>query len=750
MITKVKRIKNLGIFRDFKLDNTVPDFQKYTLIYGWNGCGKTTFSRLFSSLEEGQSPDYPNLEYQVESSTGTFKNSQKYPRKVRVFNQQYIIDNAPSLENPSTETKHIFILGKEDKQLAEQIKLDLEAKTELEDSLTKDDRKTGVTSLTTQKQQKEKSKNTLFTDIAKVIASSRGRAFRDYDRRDALKAYDKLTQKEELDEKALESCQSVIEQKVLDKVTIVPMPTFNVEDEGKQKTESLEKHLSQLIKDSSGLLSQTVQQNVIKRLAEHTDIAEWVATGVAIHESHKSKSCEYCGQAVPEKRLKELAEHFNDAHKNLITSIDDTLVSLRELYAKVNTLQMMDKSNLYEHLREDYDSAKQAFEKSKQEILQRLTDLGNSLNDKKTKSHEAMDSYEFNSVELEEKIKLANKSIEAHNKICDNFEQTTADAKIKLEKHYVSTVYDEAKKLEKEIEGLGAQITTAQADIKALAQNITGNQATIRNSKIACDKINQNLEKFLGRKEISFEDSNNGYLIKRGDEEASHLSEGEKTAIAFVYFIISLESDDFDLKEGIVFVDDPISSFDSNSIFQAFAFLKSSLAGAHQLFICTHNFEFLRLIINWLSRVKDKSYLMINNKFEDDERCAYICKLDDLLKDHESEYHYLFKMLYEFRSDGTIASVYNIPNIARKVLDTFLMFRVPNSETTYKKMTVIPFDDVKKTAIYKFTNDQSHITGKGFDPALVPETQNNVKHLLEMIEAVFPEHYKILTESLKS
>ena len=58
------------------------------------------------------------------------------------------------------------------------------------------------------------------------------------------------------------------------------------------------------------------------------------------------------------------------------------------------------------------------------------------------------------------------------------------------------------------------------------------------------------------------------------------------------------------------------------------------------------------------------------------------------------------------------------------------------------------FDEIKKTAIYKFTNDQSHITGGGFDPSLVPETQKNVKYLLEMMDATFPEHFDILKQSI--
>ena len=74
------------------------------------------------------------------------------------------------------------------------------------------------------------------------------------------------------------------------------------------------------------------------------------------------------------------------------------------------------------------------------------------------------------------------------------------------------------------------------------------------------------------------------------------------------------------------------------------------------------------------------------------------------------------------------------------------MFRVPSGENSYKKMEKLDFDEDKKTAIYKFTNDQSHITGDGFDPSLVPEAQKNVQYLLEMMEVVFPEHYQILEE----
>lgn len=89
----------------------------------------------------------------------------------------------------------------------------------------------------------------------------------------------------------------------------------------------------------------------------------------------------------------------------------------------------------------------------------------------------------------------------------------------------------------------------------------------------------------------------------------------------------------------------------------------------------------------------------------------------------------------------SILSCYHIPNVARKVLETFLDFHIPSKDKLYRKLEKTEFDPHKKTAILKFTNDLSHFTGKGFDPALVAETQKNTTYLLEMIKHTAPLHF---------
>ena len=63
-------------------------------------------------------------------------------------------------------------------------------------------------------------------------------------------------------------------------------------------------------------------------------------------------------------------------------------------------------------------------------------------------------------------------------------------------------------------------------------------------------------------------------------------------------------------------------------------------------------------------------------------------------------------------------------------------------------MNNLDYDETKKSALYKYTNDQSHPTLSGLDPALVGKTQTNIKHLLEMIKTVAPVHYDALTVTI--
>lgn len=768
MISKITKIKNLGIFADYAPKHNLRDFKKYNLIYGWNGSGKTTFSKIFDSLHIGSHVEFPEMEYEIEDEMGVkYQHGVSFTQKIRVFNQDYIENNLKIREGKAKSIT--LVLGDVSKEVVEQIENDeIELKKKI-DNLRKETEKFD---------QKEKTKNKTFTEIAKTIyIAITGGATRTYRKDNAEDDFILLNNKQILDNDTLDNLATTVKQN--------PKPVIDLLEEIKVKFTDQEEEISlkvainKLLNTSRDLLSEKVDSIIINRIKENYDISDWVETGLKVHQDHNSKNCEFCSQPLPEDRIKDIARHFNEADKNLKKNLDDTVFKFSKIQAALALSgNFPDSARLYDELGKNYKEKCSEFAKEISNVLILVAKIQDLLKEKKSKTTESVDlNFTIDITKFYLFQGELNVFITTHNRKTTEFENEKNEAIKKLKNHYLSTIFDEVKMLEreiiahkKEIEKLnnGDSSNPNDLGIVAIKNKISENRAKISSTHKACSDINTGLSTFLGRNELVFEphkikildergvqkEIDDGYVIMRNNKIVTHLSEGEKTAIAFVYFTIHLNDSTFDKANGIIVVDDPISSLDSNSLFQAFSFLKNSVKDAGQIFIMTHNFDFLRLILNWLQdrRIedKDKSFYMIKNRDILDSRIAFLDELDKDLRKHESEYNYLFNILKTFQTDGTIASVYHMPNITRKVLESFLMFRVPNSQNPYQKMELLKplFNENKITAIYKFTNDQSHVSGKGFDPCLVPETQKVVRYVLEFIEATFPEHYKILTTTV--
>ncbi|CAC9589186.1 hypothetical protein [uncultured Gammaproteobacteria bacterium] len=74
-----------------------------------------------------------------------------------------------------------------------------------------------------------------------------------------------------------------------------------------------------------------------------------------------------------------------------------------------------------------------------------------------------------------------------------------------------------------------------------IQDRINNNKNKTSTSETACEEMNEQLKTFLGRDDLIFEVVEGGYEVKRNGKTADRLSEGEKTAIAFVYFTIHLK-----------------------------------------------------------------------------------------------------------------------------------------------------------------------------------------------------------------
>ena len=259
----------------------------------------------------------------------------------------------------------------------------------------------------------------------------------------------------------------------------------------------------------------------------------------------------------------------------------------------------------------------------------------------------------------------------------------------------------------------------------------------------------------------------------RGDVPANNLSEGEKTAIAFLYFLKSLQDRSFDLANGIIVIDDPVSSLDANALFSAFGYMKEQTKSAGQLFVLTHNFAFFRQVKNWFHHLPNQRkknlelrpgrfYLLVA-RVKAGQRMATLAPIDPLLEQYESEYHYLFKRVHEeaHRNDGEVMleEYYGLPNVARRFLEAFLAFRYPGVVgDLIKRMEKVDFDQSKKTRILRFLNTYSHsgrVADPEHDPSILAETKPVLLEVLELIKKCDAEHYRgmvsiVATEAAES
>jgi len=124
MIVRINKIKNFGLFKDFKWSSNIPSFKQFNLIYGWNYSGKTTLSRIFRCVElKAIHSDFQDAEFELideQDKKITHRQMGELSYQFRVFNTDFVKEN---FHWDSQVAEPIFILGKEDIELQKQIDL---------------------------------------------------------------------------------------------------------------------------------------------------------------------------------------------------------------------------------------------------------------------------------------------------------------------------------------------------------------------------------------------------------------------------------------------------------------------------------------------------------------------------------------------------------------------------------------------------------------------------------------------------
>lgn len=787
MITKISKLKSFGIFHDFSWKTELPEFKKFNLIYGWNRSGKTTISRIFASCEkkcvydEEKFKQYPeNGEFEIKTSdSATIKNADVTTNvlPIKVFNQDFIDDNISF--DPSNSSKPIIYISEEDIESKKQLE-QLKASKAILSKELEEAKKNRVT--------KEEAKSNFLTDLGREIANIL------FD-----KSYNKTKAENKINSVGIDN----FTEKVLsdeDKKKIEAISRSEAEKDIPTLIKLVPSEYNYLFQRIKSLLDKKVVSELLERLKDPKDkdggldeeLNNWVKHGFDIHKSkNQFAKCLFCENDLSGNLFELLAKHFSKDYEELQISIESLIKDLKQTKLTDITEKNVE---LYPDLRSGYEVKTKKYNAVVKEHNDWLWNSEMWLEQKYKNPFdpdipEMVKSPEDYADQLNRVIDELNEIILNHNERIKNHTAEVRNSREKLELHSIAVAlsqqdykkFDSDSKIAKDKE---------REVLDAIGKNnIDTTELGRKNSNIgkAIKDINKHLKEFFGREEIKLELDGNGkgYVIKRDGQPAKNLSEGEKTAIAFSYFIVKVEENGFKIEDGIIFIDDPISSFDSNYIYHCFSLISTHFKEAGQLFISTHNFQFFNLAKEWLinknnhvkednakSRASDQAekpmpceFFMVENFTDSDVRKAKIVELDKTLKNYKSEYHFLFSLLSKFKDvDLDYADFYTIGNVARRFFDIFADFKIPDSRDQKQKMEVIvkelnegkekseKISDSDWNKAYKLVNEFSHNS----DPTSTiehkdkRESKDAIRVLLNIVKESDPKHYEILEKSVPS
>lgn len=744
-IERISKIKSHRIFRGFVWPHDLLDFKEKNLFYGWNGTGKSTLSNLFRSIEKKTPISEGEAEFVISGNRldgAAFATAQGLPQ-VRVFNKDFITDNVFTSNGAVTP---IFFLGEENiekQKQVEKLKSDIEqAEKECHDKEA--DKRRSEKALDDFKKERAKS-------IKELLNSSGGNnPYNNYDKRLYQVKSDELLKLPDAEQKAKVLAESDLdvqkkkkESAPLDKLQILK---FSYPD------------TQQLTGQVVALLKKTVVSAVIETLKDDQELSGWVKTGLAKHKKEHSSACLFCGQLLPDGRIEELEAYFNDKYNAFIAEIESQSTVINSAIESLKSYILPNRLGLYDHLKRDFDTRHQDLSNEIAGLKGYLESLLAALKDKAQKPFQSIERSVEPVAGNVTVVSDLNAVISKHNQETDDFQTAISAARTAIEESLVAQSLTEYQQKRNEVDVVSTAFQTALDKATALRAEVRYIENDIEEHRRPADELNADICSYLGRDELTFEIQGSGYQISRNGTPANNLSEGERTAIAFLYFLKSLGDKSFSLKNGIVVIDDPVSSLDSNALFHAFGFMKDRTKDAGQLFILTHSHSFFRQVKNWFNHLPNQNkkdvnvrpgrFYMLTSNVNSGNRSSSISKLDSLLYEYESEYHYLFSLVYEAANSEKEAGLqqnYHLPNIARRLLESFLAFRQPSkSGELRQQLDLIDFDVAKKTRILRFLHTHSHagqISDPEHDPSILIETKQVLSDLLCLIQKDDDRHF---------
>lgn len=788
MIKKMD-IGNFGVFQGMRWNSVLGDnvgyFNKINIIYGENYSGKTTFSRIFDSLNNREiHPDYKtNVNFNILCDDNIIindKNITEFKYDLMVYNSDFIERNLKWLIDDNSSILPFTIIGEKSLEIYEEIE---KIKNKIDsENIVNGIYEANMKDFSNQyKALKSLGDNTL-TNIAKEIRTNQ-QLYGKYTFNRMHLERDLLISKD--DDYLGSNNFKVLSDQLKDK----NLRTRN-------ESEEIIREFNLNLNDIQPLLDKIVTSAVIvEDWKENNQLADWIDKAYKIHKD-KHSNCQFCGGEITTDIFTKIENHFTKESLELDTKIDEQIDYIDGLLVEQNL-----KLKSEDFVDKEQDNIIQI-----NTLIDQFTDKLQDTIDKIEKSLKLKKQNHFNVIELsldytqndiDELIKEINNCykniVVNHNEYVKNVNEERNKIKVMIYKSKVFETRNNFIEYNEEVLTYDAyQVTlekledkhtlwesvyeSSQDTVQYLFQEEDSLEKSLRDEQLAINGINNWISYFFNDETIQldlYEEEDTTYFrVLRNEEEAKNLSEGERRIISFCYYLTMLQDnlesseDDSNL---IVYIDDPISSLDHNHIFSIFSSIDSLVVKSkkyHQMFISTHSLEFLKYLNRLDEEKKFINYYHIIKKRREENKShkSYLSMLPTVMRDFSTEYQFLFDRIHQWKIqfekldekslqgmiDKAYTNFYDLPNIMRRFLEIHLFFNDPGDKSLATKVSEFIGDETKAIKINRIVNEFSHTTvlERAMKPITIKELEDCVDIVLNALESNNEAQFNNLKNSI--
>lgn len=720
---------------------TLDDLRQFNYIFGSNGTGKTTISRVIADAAFST------------ACRCTWKNGQ--PLEAVVLNRDFVEKNFDQMRG-------VFTLGEKEKDTEDKIKAAKEARDKEQEKLSNLQHTLGGNDGTGGKK----------GELAQLESDARDKFWVPVEKIKKGKKLDKalegfLGNKEKCKAKILQEQQNnQAELKLLDDLEKRAETIFG---DTPTKQPSLPTLSSSLVAHESNAI---LKKKVIGK--DDVDIAamitrlgnsDWVRQGLPYYEQNDQK-CPFCQQSTTEQFGQSLRDYFDEAYENDTKAINDLVA---EYANDARTIQST-VAGIIAAPGKFMDVEKLKTEKTALDQTIAANTLRLENKNKEPSQTVTLDSLTTVLADVNAMINEANAEVVKHNNMVDNLaaERQTLTAEVwRYVLHELDVdlkqYRENNEKIEKAIAGIETGIIGARKRIADKDREITDLEKQTTSIQPTIKAINQTLKRF-GFDSFSIADAGDGkhYKLVRanGSDAKKTLSEGEKTFVVFLYFYHLIKgsfSETGITKDRIVVFDDPVSSLDSDVLFIVSSLIRevcencrNGVAHIKQVFVLTHNVHFHKEVTYNGKRhhdtcLSEESFWIVRKGLPYSQCDRHQCN------PIKSSYQLLWSEVREaekaLRTGGLVRP--QIENTLRRILEHY--FTILGS-VDYKNLCD-KFDGPDKVicnSLFAWVNAGSHWA---LDDAHITPSDTIVRNALRVFKDIFvksghPGHYEMMNPPL--